>query len=1251
MTTQGIGALNPLEQRIRAPEIEGGMDAAAISPQPALAAPEPALAAPEPALAAPEPALAAPLTVDLPRLVFSKPQFEGFLTMLEESQEGVPDEQKTPAVDLFAQQLALEAEAANPGLITFQGLRDGTAPIFDLMPDFKNVSPNLRKFSSDDIIELFAVDPKGNPIQRGKFVDPFVRETVVLGGGLAGAAAGWQIGSAAQQGIAPSNVAAVGAKVTIPVVGAIGGMLGFFAGTTIGKGVEQAVLGEEMPILPSYREEYESAKTAAGVGVYLPLPFMIGKNASFATATYLANMATSRAAAARVGPMTVTERTLWESLTPQAKIQAAKKKDPVWQRLLGALEGTVARTGESARSAPGATLALETLMGVGATGGAYMAETLVPGDWRWRLVGEMGGSVGAIAATAPTNFVVSQLGNLTSIFKSSKKKFQQEGASGVMSPIQDARKRKAVDKVYSLLIQHGEDVPALIKGLSDLKTFKDPKTGELISPTAGLKTGSPTLLGIENALDQLGGSLGKNRNQASQQMLDALNVVVFSLIDIGDQKSYQMAGEIMNSVFETNLQNRLTDSTDKALSAFQRVVGDGAEDSMELSSTLSQVLESNMTLARNKERQLYSAVQDSALDLNEPRFLKVWKDSLPKYPVPREAVSRNLSDLSTFITNATKPKEIQLDPGLDVGDAPESATTLLYPGEDAPVETSVIELIEMRSLALSQGRKLRADGNTQASAVAFKMADAFLDDIDASIGKNSAYTIAREYSRALNDTFTRAFVGKTGLKDKTGTDRMAPELLMDKLFQGGANPTYLRLMDINDVGTFLVEQNIADAETSVGTLADVTDKMVRKAATEIFDQATGTVSPTKLADWRRKNAAILQKLPTLDEDMADVEKAGNIIALVTQENSVMATNAKAQLNFKNLLADTNESPTQVIALALGGSAPGRTPTKSLNELYKVVESAPEELKESAARGMKHSILEWGLTYGGSSAKVTSPSAAYSALFEKIPKALEDTTPMTWMLEKKLITQSEMNTLKKTLVEMVKYEAMDQSGDVGELVEKAGPLLDMYIRISGSNLGAQYSKMMGGSGSDLIARSAGSRMMTDMFNKMPASMKTDVMSELMQNPALLAAMLRETNTQKGSLGVARTVKNMFTDLGFSVARRAVPMASREARLADEEEPLRVNPDIAVIPGGRADFAAQLRRDRAQQAAGLNAQSQPRVQAPRPVAPPPQAPQQMAPPPQAAPPPISSSGPVDRERYAALFPEDRDLLGIGSLMGNA
>ena len=34
-----------------------------------------------------------------------------------------------------------------------------------------------------------------------------------------------------------------------------------------------------------------------------------------------------------------------------------------------------------------------------------------------------------------------------------------------------------------------------------------------------------------------------------------------------------------------------------------------------------------------------------------------------------------------------------------------------------------------------------------------------------------------------------------------------------------------------------------------------------------------------------------------------------------------------------------------------------------------------------------------------------------------------------------------------------------------------------------------------------------------------------------------------------------------------------------------------------------------------------------------------------------PPVNQSGPVDRARFAALFPEDRELMGIGSLMGGA
>jgi hypothetical protein len=49
---------------------------------------------------------------------------------------------------------------------------------------------------------------------------------------------------------------------------------------------------------------------------------------------------------------------------------------------------------------------------------------------------------------------------------------------------------------------------------------------------------------------------------------------------------------------------------------------------------------------------------------------------------------------------------------------------------------------------------------------------------------------------------------------------------------------------------------------------------------------------------------------------------------------------------------------------------------------------------------------------------------------------------------------------------------------------------------------------------------------------------------------------------------------------------------------------------------------------------------------------QAPQPVAPQPLQQAPQVAASGPVDRERFAAFFPEDRDLMsGIGSLGGVA
>lgn len=120
--------------------------------------------------------------IQIPTVTFDKPQFESFMQILEDSQEGVPDKDKRPVAELFARQLTREAQAQYPELFDFKGLRDGTAGIFDVIGDDRQ--PNLRKMTSDEIIQLFARDLEGNRLERGTFGGGAKREGVRVAGGL-----------------------------------------------------------------------------------------------------------------------------------------------------------------------------------------------------------------------------------------------------------------------------------------------------------------------------------------------------------------------------------------------------------------------------------------------------------------------------------------------------------------------------------------------------------------------------------------------------------------------------------------------------------------------------------------------------------------------------------------------------------------------------------------------------------------------------------------------------------------------------------------------------------------------------------------------------------------------------------------------------------------------------------------------------------------------------------------------------------
>jgi len=1131
-------------------------------------------------------------------------------------------DEPTGAESILAQQLTGEVAVDYPELITYEGLLDGTAPLFDTLDEFKNDDPDKRRLSNSQIISLFAVDEQGDPIQEGTFLQGAKREIFPSVFSLAGAATGAKIGAKLQAPIPPAGPLAIAAKVAIPTVTTV---VGAFGGYEAGDEATDLLFGPEKPVTPGSRAAYEAGKTVAGAVGWLPLPFMISKNVSFGGAQYLDNI---NKLFAKPGPVTAAELA-----QPGVASTLAKGKAPKTARYTAAIERFLSGTGEAARKSPIPTAFLETAAAGGAGALAYTAETADPGDAGTRLGAEVVGSMvpsilGArLIAKGPET--VAKLKGFVGDFKSGK--FNVTGR----------RQNAAVNRIIDILEAQGEDVNAVIEKLASPdfdKILINPETGKPITLTAGMKADSPALLAIERSLAQTSPGLGKERAAKNQQANNALRNVIAALVATGNKDAIQEAAQIAEDVFSAGQTLRLSRATDRVLDAFSRVKGQNPESNIELSQRLFDVAKEQLQLARNQERRLWNAVDDqpinnfvdgegNALAVDQPNFLTAWQNSMPGVKNADAPIKRKLRDLNNFIE---EKKDLIKEREKIFQARRETGRTEVAPEDDLmqPLIT-VKEATAMRAEALNLARQLTATGDLNAARVASRFADGLLNDLNSvPEGANAAYDIARAYSASLNNTFTRAFAGRAVEKGKTGAEKIAPELLAQRLMVGGSDPTYLRVQQINDVGTFAIEQGFEGAADTAATIRGTTEMIVRNARAAAFDSQTGTVNQKALRKWMDSNKDLMDTFPALK---ADLENADTANLLLTKRETVNASKEKAlkgQVTFRDLLSSTTESPTTAVAKALGSG--NKAPMRSLNNLNQVIKDAPEDLQESARAGLKSSVLEWAMTKGGATSRSFSPRNMYDNLFSKIPNAQSNISVMDWMVSSDLIPEREVTAVKKYLTEMVRLEAMDAAGTIGDIAKDAGPMLDFYLRISGSALGSRMQGLLpgGGGAGSLVAAGAGSKMMRQIFNKVPESMKLDVMSDLMENPELLAAMMRKPRNDREKLRIAQRVEKLLIGSGFIPARRAAPQVLK----ADEVEDIVVEEDDQSTVGPVSSVA-------------------PTMMPPQPV------PAQRVTPPTATlasaappPPPPAASGPVDRRRFAAMFPEDRSLIeGIGSLMG--
>ena len=1326
-----------------------------------------------------------PVAPSLPFLTYDKDEFETDVSLFGGNTSAFTSSMVEVLAEDFPEQ---------PDYMTYSGLRDGTAPILDTIPELAGLSPAERRLSDNDIIEFFARDLEGEPIQAGTFLGGAKREAIPAIASVPTFMGGFALGQTAVAGVPPVGPAAV-LRFGLPfVTGTIGAGIGYF----VGEQVNDAIQGEESPILPGTAAAYEAGKTAAGAFAWLPMPYMVPKQINFGVE-------------------------LAENLVKEGK------KAPLSLKIARGLESTVGRTGAQAQANKLKFAAGETLAAAGATGGAYAVESSdLEGSTAARITGELAGGVSAVllgnlfAKRLPTTF-----GALRAGYGAVKEGRVQEGAYNLAVAFKGKRETQVTNYILDLLEESGEDTEAVIAALSskEFESLLMDDSGKPIALTAALKSGSPTLAALEKSLEQMSVGLSKERNSANVQADRALRNTIVALYGTGDKAAIQEGALLAQAIFDADLENNLLGAMNEVLTAFDKVAGKRGPDwAAERQATLGQklyaVIDERFKAGRAQERTLWrntgpnltltEFVDADGNATNVPNFMSYWEETLPETVEAADEVKKPLSAINAFVTRkrnelfpeegvaaevAASPRLTQarerLEDSLDaisgvtynvdrfnsirdqasqIADIDERVTFLRQrasivrreaaDAEDKLIErrtakaideladverltardtaregalaatdeatdgaVSIRELTEMRTTALSKARMLAAAGDSSGARIAYGFAEALMRDLESfPQGVDPAYDTARAYSRAFNDAYTRTFAGDILGVSKTGAPKVAPEQIANDIFNADAG--YLRSLQLDGIGKFELTQsltnlagnaqgelkpllddmmstvinkdndmidtqkltnwvsenadalaqfpqardNVLQAVNTTTTVRGTTETILRNIRAAAYNPETGVVNVDALNKWMAKpeNVDVLNAMPALKADLENSITANLLLKEGTAANKEAQKELNGQISFMDLLPNTTENPATAFARAFNKN--NKSPIKSLNNLWKVVQEAPESwtdatgvtrTKEEALEGFRSSLIESLYTRNGQTSNSFSPKGLYEAIFLPHPNSPGKITLAEWLVEKEVMPKVEVDRLKRITSEMVKMESftMKDGVDLGDLAETVGPMMDFYLRIVGSSIGTRAQSLIPGdsAGGSLVAASAGSKAFRTAYSKIfaniPESMKMDVMTQMMRDPEMLSVMLKEGRTERERSAIGGRLTALLVEKGLipagqgaaNVGRRAIPAVTREGVFEDTE---------GQTPPQSSPFFIQNVLPSNDQQGAVAPAPRPPVQRPSPVGPP--TTQASAVPSPAPDPAPVNTGPVDRTRYAALFPNDmasgmiRQSQGIGSLI---
>jgi hypothetical protein len=991
--------------------------------------------------------------------------------------------------------------------------------------------------------------------------------------------------------------------------------------------------------------------------------------------------------------------------------------------------------GETARRRPFLFAATETAGGLGAGTGAFLAETLDPGDKTTRMVYEI-----TFGLASPTR-----------LFSDAATRITDNLTARIGSGALSGNQIKAANQIVSILENYKEDPQEVIRALTAV-------TPQGVRPTAGQKTGSPALMALEATLAKEHAAYSDEITQMGVDSLEAYRVLLAQLRNVGDIDSLRLAAQLQDEQFQAMIGQSLLLRQTEAAEAIAKIsklnpntdarayVGqilfdktmEGVKQARDIEkelwnkavkSTVGEIeggvpedlqpvfrdplnevkVSKNQAPPKNiteqnqlfpdaiigdqryvifknpttgETRPVYADTRHERIDFSEvvkekgkyfrleydqkkipkavrdfydpsqprtkDRLEKInalgnWWEKVPlkkeeievdtKLLVPKQFTAAELRiALVDAAANKTEAgfkampayfKDLLAEVGIDKdvintyrqglqtqgflreGKVPED----YLPSIDLP-RIDASKMIQIRSELLEQARKASAGTNPDPDNARLfgQFAEKVLDDLGTLDSVD--YKIARQYSRALNDVYTRSFGGEMLAKDARGAARIAPEVLIQTVFSSGSDLTALRMQQIEDAASFLLDQQreiaaqfprseqakllkqlVPDAKERVKSIDQAQSLVVRLGAANslyyVQDPVTGEMvtrlDTDKLKKWAAENNQLVRKAG-LESDISDATKAENLYKLTLKRNSILTRSIRNKTAFGNLLKsgpDTN--PTVIVSSVIRSKNP-ETGLRRLSLLAK-------KHGTDAVDGLRSTVMDYAFTQASKQGGF-SPTTFQRAMFE--PIAAGQPSLYTMMRRQGIMEKGHGKNIQEILVPMMRIERELAGGQtIDNVIKNFGIMGQFATRFIGAQAGSAVSRMAGGAGTIQIP-AYGASVAQELFEKIPNLSVRKILEDATKDPAFMSQILSKKGI--GNTAILTQAKQMHAYL--------LTQGYTDAEFNEENLP--VVPETATTGAPASKLLRQL--PPAPQTRGLpfmsQAQAAPAAPGPQPTAPAPQ-----------------------------------------------